>query len=188
MELPLSAPLSEPLPVPARPLSLAGSPCGARPAHFGIETLVKFDALKYGSTVRSCSDLLDVIGRPHPEFDPVFSKSEAAQSGMVERPRAERPVILSLFFLNRQIIDAGMARRHHRAGPVPAGPRPQRPRPQGRQRRKRSSCRPARSCQARDLARQLASDTGRVSRTRGNASVMGAGSLHDQADAHELLR
>jgi hypothetical protein len=31
---------------------------------------------------------------------------------MVERPRAERPEILSLLFLNQQIIDAGVARRH----------------------------------------------------------------------------
>jgi len=39
-----------------------------------------------------------------------------------------------------------------------------------------------------DLARQLASDTGRVSRMRGNASVMSASGHDDQADAHELLR
>jgi hypothetical protein len=44
------------------------------------------------------------------------------------------------------------------------------------------------SCQAKNLARQLALDTSRVSRLRGNASVMSAGSHHDKADAHELLR
>jgi hypothetical protein len=32
--------------------------------------------------------------------------------GWSSERRAERPVILSLFFLNRQIIDAGMACRH----------------------------------------------------------------------------
>jgi hypothetical protein len=44
------------------------------------------------------------------------------------------------------------------------------------------------SCQARGLARQLASDTGRVSRMRGNASIMSTGDHDDHADAHELLR
>jgi hypothetical protein len=49
-------------------------------------------------------------------------------------------------------------------------------------------CRLAHSCLAKDLARQLASDTGTVSRMRGNASVMSVDGHHDQADAHELLR
>jgi hypothetical protein len=40
----------------------------------------------------------------------------------------------------------------------------------------------------KDLARQLASDAGRVSRMRGNASVRGAGGHDDQAGARELLR
>jgi hypothetical protein len=43
----------------------------------------------------------------------------------------------------------GMARRHHRARPVPADPRPQLRRRQGRRQRGRSSCRPTRSCQLR---------------------------------------
>jgi hypothetical protein len=53
----------------ARPFLFALVKLRFSDAHFGIETLVKFDALKYGSAVRSCSDLLDIIVRPHPEFD-----------------------------------------------------------------------------------------------------------------------
>lgn len=42
-------------------------------------------------------------------------------------------------------------------------------------------------CAAGTLARRLASDT-RVSRMRGDASVMGTGGHDDQAGAHALLR